>query len=84
MTLLLLAPAFLPGIAIVFGLHGIFLRLGLVGTVQGVILAHLIPVLPYMVLVMAASSSLLVMSRTKLWSIFRQSMGRRLSALNDE
>lgn len=53
-TLLLLAPAFLPGIAIVFGLHGIFLRIGLVGTVPGVILAHLIPVLPYMVLVMAA------------------------------
>lgn len=53
-TLLLLAPAFLPGIAIVFGLHGVFLRLGLVGTVPGVILAHLIPVLPYMVLVMAA------------------------------
>lgn len=53
-TLLLLAPAFLPGIAVVFGLHGIFLRLGLVGTVPGVILAHLIPVLPYMVLVMAA------------------------------
>jgi putative spermidine/putrescine transport system permease protein len=52
-TLLLLAPAFLPGIAVVFGLHGIFLRLGLVGTVPGVILAHLIPVLPYMVLVMA-------------------------------
>lgn len=53
-TLLLLAPAFLPGIAVVFGLHGIFLRLGLVGTIPGVILAHLIPVLPYMVMVMAA------------------------------
>lgn len=51
---LLLAPAFLPGIAVVFGLHGVFLRLGLVGTVPGVILAHQIPVLPYMVLVMAA------------------------------
>lgn len=53
-TILLLAPALLPGMAVVFGLHGAFLRLGLVGTVPGVILAHLIPVLPYMVLVMAA------------------------------
>jgi putative spermidine/putrescine transport system permease protein len=53
-TLLLLAPAILPGLAVVFGLHGIFLRAGLTGTVTGVILAHLIPVLPYMTLVMAA------------------------------
>ena len=53
-TLLVLAPAILPGIALALGLHGVFLRLGLTGTVWGVILAHLIPVLPYMVLVMAA------------------------------
>jgi putative spermidine/putrescine transport system permease protein len=52
--LLLVAPAILPGIAVALGLHGIFLRLGLTGTVWGVILAHLIPVLPYMTLVMAA------------------------------
>jgi putative spermidine/putrescine transport system permease protein len=53
-TLLLVAPAILPGLAVVFGLHALFLRLGLAGTVTGVILAHLIPVLPYMTLVMAA------------------------------
>lgn len=53
-TLLLLAPALLPGIAVAFGLHAMFLRLGLAGTIQGVILAHLVPVLPYMTLVMAA------------------------------
>ncbi|AZL58375.1 ABC transporter permease subunit [Tabrizicola piscis] len=52
--LLLIAPAILPGIAVALGLHGIFLRLGLTGTVWGVILAHLVPVLPYMTLVMAA------------------------------
>jgi putative spermidine/putrescine transport system permease protein len=52
--LLVLAPAILPGIAVALGLHGLFLRLGLTGTVPGVILAHLIPVLPYMVLVMTA------------------------------
>ncbi len=53
-VLLLLAPAILPGIAVVFGLHGILLRAGLAGTVAGVILAHLVPVLPYMTLVLAA------------------------------
>lgn len=53
-TFLLLAPAVLPGLAIVFGLHGLFLRLGLAGTLTGVVLAHLIPVLPYMILIMAA------------------------------
>lgn len=53
-TLLLVAPAILPGLAVVFGLHALFLRLGLAGTVTGVIFAHLIPVLPYMTLVMAA------------------------------
>lgn len=52
--LLLLAPAILPGIAVVFGLHGILLRLGLAGTIPGVILAHLVPVLPYTTLVLAA------------------------------
>lgn len=53
-TLFLIAPAALPGIAVVFGLHGVFLRLGLAGTVAGVILAHLVPVLPYVTLVLAA------------------------------
>ncbi len=51
--LLILAPAIVPGIAVVFGLHEIFLVLGLSGTVAGVILVHLIPTLPYMTLVMA-------------------------------
>lgn len=53
-TLLLVAPAVVPGIAVVFGLHGVFLRLGLTGTIAGVILAHLVPVLPYVTLVLAA------------------------------
>jgi putative spermidine/putrescine transport system permease protein len=52
--LLLAAPVIVPAIAVVPGLHGVFLWLGLTGTVTGVVLAHLIPVLPYMVLVMAS------------------------------
>lgn len=51
--LILLAPAIVPGIAIGLGLHGVFLTLGLTGTIKGVILAHLIPTLPYMIFVMA-------------------------------
>ncbi|MDP3263690.1 MAG: ABC transporter permease subunit [Tabrizicola sp.] len=51
--LLVLAPAIVPGIAVVFGLHEVFLALGLTGTIPGVILVHLIPTLPYMILVMA-------------------------------
>lgn len=50
----LAAPAILPGIALAFGLQGIFLRLGLAGTITGVVLAHLVPVLPYVTLVLAA------------------------------
>ncbi|MCX7289253.1 MAG: ABC transporter permease subunit [Rhodobacterales bacterium] len=52
--LLLVAPVLVPPIAIAPGLHGVFLQLGLTGGVPGVILAHLIPVIPYMTLVMAA------------------------------
>lgn len=52
--LLLAAPVIVPAIAIAPGLHGVFLRLGLTGTVPGVVLAHLIPVIPYMVLIMAS------------------------------
>ncbi|NJM81235.1 MAG: ABC transporter permease [Tabrizicola sp.] len=51
--LMILAPAIVPGIASVLGLHGLFLALGLTNTVTGVILVHLIPTLPYMILVMA-------------------------------
>ncbi|SHI75852.1 ABC transporter permease [Wenxinia saemankumensis] len=53
--LALLAPVIVPGIAIVLGLHGLFLRLGLANTVPGVILVHLIPTLPYAVLAMAGT-----------------------------
>jgi putative spermidine/putrescine transport system permease protein len=52
--LLLTAPVIVPAIAVAPGLHGIFLRLGLTGTVGGVVLAHLIPVIPYMTLIMAS------------------------------
>lgn len=51
--LMILAPTIVPGIAVALGLHTIFIYLGLTNTVNGVILVHLIPTLPYMTLVMA-------------------------------
>lgn len=47
---LILAPAIMPAIAIALGLHIAFLRVGLADSHLGVVLAHLVPVLPYMVL----------------------------------
>jgi putative spermidine/putrescine transport system permease protein len=51
--MMILAPLIVPGIAVALGLHGVFLRLGLTNTVAGVMLVHLVPTLPYMILVMA-------------------------------
>ena len=51
--LLILAPMIVPGIAVVLGIHSVFISLGLTNSVPGVILVHLIPTIPYMVLVMA-------------------------------
>ena len=52
--LIILAPIIVPGIAVALGLQTVFIGLGLNNTVAGVILVHLIPTLPYMVLVMAS------------------------------
>ena len=51
--LIILAPLIVPGIAVVMGLHSLFIGLGLTNNLAGVMLVHLIPTLPYMVLVMA-------------------------------
>lgn len=51
--LMILAPTIVPGIAVVLGIHSVFISLGLNNTITGVILVHLIPTLPYMVLVMS-------------------------------
>ena len=51
--LLILAPTIVPGLAVVMGIQVVFIKLGLANTIIGVILVHLIPTLPYMVLVMA-------------------------------
>lgn len=50
---LILAPVIVPSLAVVMGIHVIFIKYGLVETITGVVLAHLIPTTPYMVLVMS-------------------------------
>ncbi|GAB5471079.1 MAG: ABC transporter permease subunit [Rhodospirillales bacterium] len=49
---LVIAPTIVPPFAVVLGIHVVFLRLGLADTMLGVILVHLIPVLPYVTLVL--------------------------------
>ena len=50
---LLLAPTIVPPLAVIVGIHVVFIRLGLADTVLGVVLVHLSPIMPYVVLVMA-------------------------------
>lgn len=50
---LIIAPTMVPPIAVSMGLNINFLRLGLANTLFGVGLVHLVPVMPYVVLVLA-------------------------------
>lgn len=49
---IILAPLIVPPLAVVMGIHVFFIRSGLVDTLGGVVISHLIPALPYMVVVM--------------------------------
>lgn len=51
---LILAPTIMPVQAVAMGIHIAFIRYGLADRLLGVILVHLIPVTPYMVLVLAS------------------------------
>ena len=51
---LLMVPIIVPGIVAVMGIHIMFIRYRLTDTMLGVSLVHLIPCVPYMVLVMAS------------------------------
>jgi putative spermidine/putrescine transport system permease protein len=50
---LILAPAIVPGFAAAMGIHGLFIRYGLADTLAGVVLVQLLPVLPYVVLILS-------------------------------
>jgi putative spermidine/putrescine transport system permease protein len=54
---LVLLPVLAPPLAAAMGIHGLFLRIGLAETTAGVILVHLIPAIPYAILVLAGSFS---------------------------
>jgi putative spermidine/putrescine transport system permease protein len=51
---LLMVPIIVPGIVATMGVHQVFIRLHLTDTFFGVCLVHLIPCIPYMVLVMSS------------------------------
>jgi putative spermidine/putrescine transport system permease protein len=50
---LILAPIIVPGLAVIMGIHVLFIRLRLVDTLIGVAFVHLLPSLPYMIMVMS-------------------------------
>ncbi len=50
---LVISPTIVPGIAVAMGLNINFIRWGLSGTLPGVGLVHLVPVMPYVVLTLA-------------------------------
>ncbi len=51
---LLMVPIIVPGIVVVMGIHILFIRYRLTDTFLGVALVHLIPCVPYMILVMSS------------------------------
>jgi putative spermidine/putrescine transport system permease protein len=53
--LMLFLPTIIPPLAIGMGLNILFLKIGLAGTIIGVVLAHLIPTLPYTVFTLSSS-----------------------------
>jgi putative spermidine/putrescine transport system permease protein len=44
----------MPGIAVIMGIHVLFIKYGLADTLPGVILVHLIPTTPYAVMVLSS------------------------------
>jgi putative spermidine/putrescine transport system permease protein len=50
---LILLPIIVPGLVVAMGIHIMFIRYGVADTFAGVVLVHLVPALPYFVLVMA-------------------------------
>jgi len=51
---LILAPTIVPALAVAMGIHVAFIKYGLADTLLGVILVHIIPVTPYMVMIMSS------------------------------
>jgi putative spermidine/putrescine transport system permease protein len=54
-TLIILAPMVVPVIIIAIGIYGLYARLQLVGTLHGLVMAHTVLALPFVVVVVAAT-----------------------------
>jgi putative spermidine/putrescine transport system permease protein len=52
---LVLAPLIVPGLAVTMGIQILFIKYGLADTIAGVVLAHLIPSVPYVVMIMSGT-----------------------------
>ncbi len=52
--LFLLLPIIVSPLATLMGIQFVLIRLGLVGTIMGVVLVHLLPMIPYMTLVLSS------------------------------
>ncbi|MFL0245668.1 ABC transporter permease [Candidatus Clostridium stratigraminis] len=55
MKMLLFAPIIVPPFTAIMGMYTIFIKLGLTESILGVILAHILPTLPYMIKAMMVS-----------------------------
>lgn len=53
--LLFFLPTVIPPLAVGMGLNILFLRIGLAGTIAGVVLAHLLPTLPYTIFTLSSA-----------------------------
>jgi putative spermidine/putrescine transport system permease protein len=54
-SLVLLAPMVVPAIIVALGIYGLYARLQLVGTLAGLVLAHTVLALPFVVVIVTAS-----------------------------
>ncbi|GAB4379852.1 MAG: ABC transporter permease subunit [Elainellaceae cyanobacterium] len=54
LKLLILLPIIVPPLATLMGIQFVLIRLGLNGTLAGVVLVHLLPTIPYMTLVLSS------------------------------
>ncbi len=52
---LLTLPAIVPGLAVIMGLQVIYIQIGLINTFWGVVIAHLIPTMPYMIMYLTST-----------------------------
>lgn len=53
--MILTLPAIVPSLAVIMGLQVIFIKIGLINTFLGVVIVHLIPTMPYMIMYLSST-----------------------------